>query len=365
MRKDLSLMQPFARPRIVIWEITRACKLSCLHCPAGSQQKRSQVELSTYEAYKTIDQIAALEPDELILTGGDPLERADLYQLVDYARRRGVRPSLSASATATLTGSAIGKLKRSGLSSLALSIDFAARDRFDAARGTPGLFTATLMAMRWTRTAELPLEINTLVTHDNVDELATIAALVGELEASRWNVYFPVPAGPSKQIPILTAEEAESVFARLAALAARAKFDIRTFEAPQYARFLAQHTNHDPLGDFSPAPSLDAAVSDRRDVLFISHAGEVSISPFLPLGAGNVRYQSLATLYREGDLLTALRDDVNLRGKCGRCEFKHICGGSRARAFAMSGDVFATDPLCSYQPGEFLSSRQSQMEVQL
>jgi radical SAM protein with 4Fe4S-binding SPASM domain len=330
-----------------MWEVTRACKLSCIHCPGGAQQKRSQAELSTYEAYKTIDQIASLDPEELILTGGDPLERPDLLQLVDYARRRGVRPSLSAAATSLLTGASIGKLKRNGLVSIALPVDSACRERFEASRGVKGLFTATLMAMRWARTANLRLEINTLVTPDNVEELETIASLVSDVEASRWNIYFPIQA-------TFTPEVAENIFSRLAEIGTRASFDIRTFEAPQFARFLAQHPDAD--GFFGRLP-LSTAVSDRRDMLFVSHTGEVSISPFLPLGAGNVRYQPLASLYSNSDLLAVVRDDANLRGKCGRCEFKHICGGSRARAFAASGDLFATDPLCSYQPGEFLEAR--------
>jgi MoaA/NifB/PqqE/SkfB family radical SAM enzyme len=342
-----------------MWELTRACKLSCLHCPAGAQQKRSQAELSTYEAYKTIDQIAALAPEELIMTGGDPLERGDLLQLIDYAQRRRIRPSLSVTATAGLTGSMIGKLRANGLGSMAISVDSAARDRFDRGRRVPGLFTSTLMAIRWVRTAALPLEINTLVTRDNVEELDTIASLVGDLDARRWNVYFPVPIGPSKQLPALTAGEAENAFGRLAEISERGRFIVRAFEAPQYGRYLTQKAiREDPArpGDGLTALAACAAPLDRRDILFISHTGEVSISPFLPLGAGNVRYQPLPALYRS-DILAALRDDDNLRGTCGRCEFKRICGGSRARAFAISGDPFATDPLCAYLPAELAGAQ--------
>src|SRR5512138_1450496 len=152
------------RARIVMWELTRACKLTCVHCPIGAQQRRSPLELSTYEAYKTIDQIVAMSPEEVIITGGDPLERADIYQLIDYARRRGLQPALTVSATPTLTGAAVGKLKRNGLTRIVVGVDSATPDRHDTARGISGQFASTLMALRWARTSGLALEINTLVT---------------------------------------------------------------------------------------------------------------------------------------------------------------------------------------------------------
>jgi AdoMet-dependent heme synthase len=315
------------RARIVMWELTRACKLGCIHCPVGAQPRRSPVELSTYEAYKTIDQIVALQPDELIITGGDPLERTDIYQLIDYARRRGVLISLMASSTPLLTGAAVGKLRRNGLARLVVTLDSSAPDRHDAVRGLTGQFSATLMSIRWARTAELPVEVNTLVSRKNIADLASIASLLADVGAERWNLYFLVPFGDSKQSELITSEQLDDVFNQLLDISHRAPFAIRTFEAPHYRYF------------------------GRNDVLFISHTGEVSISPFLPMTAGNVRYEPLTILYREGDMFSALRDEANLKGKCARCEYRKSCGGSRARAYAMTGDVFAADPLCNYQPG--------------
>jgi radical SAM protein with 4Fe4S-binding SPASM domain len=339
---------------VVTWELTRACRLTCAHCPAGAQAKRSPLELSTYEAYKTIDQIAAMRPQELILTGGDPLERTDIYQLLDYARRRALAPTLTVTASPTLTGAAIGTMKRNGLTRVAIAIDSAKPDRHDAARGVGGMFASTLLAIRWARTVSLPVEVNTLVTRRNVDELKTIASLVGDLSVERWNLYFVVPIGESKHIETITADEVEKVFGVIWDISQKAPYKIRTFEAPHYRRFAIQKTAADrKLNGTDHAGLLGAA--DCAEQLFISHTGEVSLSPFVPLTAGNVRYQPLSTIYQRGDLFAAMRTTANLKGKCGKCEFRSVCRGSRARAFAMTGDIFASDPLCAYHPGAFVA----------
>ena len=328
---------------VVTWELTRACRLSCVHCPIGAQHKRSPLELSTYEAYKTIDQIAALRPQELIITGGDPLERTDIYQLLDYARRRALAPTLTVSATPSLSGAVMATLKRNGLARIAIAVDSPKPERHDAARGVAGLFGSTLLAIRWARTVAMPVEVNTLVTRRNLADLRTLASLLGDLSTDRWNVFFPVPVGEMRQ-EIPTADEVEQVFGLLWEVSQKAPFRIRTFEAPHYRRFAIQKRSD----------QLTAA--DCAEQLFISHTGEVSLSAFLPLTAGNVRYQPLQTIYQRSDLFVSVRTETNLRGKCVRCEFRSVCGGSRARSFAMTGDLFAADPLCAYQPGEFAAA---------
>lgn len=336
---------------VVTWELTRACRLACAHCSVGAQQKRSPLELSTYEAYKTIDQIAAMRPQELIITGGDPLERSDIYQLLDYARRRALAPTLTVSPTPTLNGSVIGTMKRNGLARIAISIDSAKPDRHDAARGVIGMFASTLLAIRWARTVSLPVEVNTLVTRSNLGELQTIAALLGDLSVERWNVYFVVPIGDAKHLDAPNADEVEKVFETLWQTSEKMPYRVRTFEAPHYRRFAIQKQIAARKADGSELKSADCA-----EQLFISHTGEVSLSPFLPLTAGNVRYQPLSTIYQRSDLFAAVRSSANLKGKCGRCEFRGVCRGSRARAFAMTNDMFASDPLCAYQPGEFVGA---------
>lgn len=358
-------IQGNGRVRVVMWELTRACKLGCVHCPIGAQPRRSPLELSTYEAYKTIDQIVSLNPDEVIITGGDPFERSDLYQLIDYGRRRGLAASLTVSPTPALTGAAIGKLKRNGLARLVIGLDSSSPEKHDAGRAISGQFGSTLLAIRWARTAELPVEVNTLLNPRNVRELQTVAELLGDVDVHRWNIYFLVPVGNARNGDMLTANEVEDVFERIYDLSKRVPFPIRTFEAPHYRRFALQKAVEERQRkiDHYFDPQVDGiAIGDDssraavavNNYLYISHTGEVSVSPFLPLTAGNVRYQPLATVYQYGELFAAVRDEVNLKGKCGRCEFRTVCGGSRARAFAASGDLFASDPLCAYQPGTFL-----------
>ncbi|HVS31400.1 MAG TPA: radical SAM protein [Thermoanaerobaculia bacterium] len=334
-------MSASVRARLVEWEVTRACKLSCMH-GAISAPRRSPHELSTYEAYKTIDQIVAIRPEEVTFTGGDPLERPDIFELVEYARRRGLDPALVVSPTPMLTGHAVGKLRRNGLNRIVLGIDSATPARHDAMRAITGQFTATLLATRWARSSDLALEVNTLVTHKNFLDLMPIANLITEIGAKRWNVYFPVPAG-GKHIEMPTAGEVERTFATLQEIRNFARFSIRTFEAPHFRRHVLQNVH----------PAIDQFIAKdvAAEVVFISHTGEVSVSPFLPMTAGNVRLQPLSFIAGQSDLIVALRDPGNLKGKCGRCEYRQVCGGSRARAFAMTGDLFSSDPLCSHQPG--------------
>ncbi len=315
--------QPDAAP-IVMWELTRACRLNCVHCPVGAQQKRSPLELSTYEAYKTIDQIVALRPDEFILTGGDLLERSDLFQLIDYARRRGLKPSVNVTVTSSLTGAVMGKIKHNGADRVVIALEGAVPERHDAARGISGQFGATLLALRWARTAGIGIEVNTLLTRRNVEDLPRMAELLGDIGIDRWNIYNVVPVGQSKQIEMLTDEELEHAFGVLFDLSQKTPFAIRTFEAPQYRRFVLERTakakkesidryfdSHDEQIAVYEPNVLRTAAGD--DLVFISHTGEVSASPMLPLTAGNVRYQPLGIVYRTSELFAAIR--VEPQGK--------------------------------------------------
>ncbi len=366
--------QPDAAP-IVMWELTRACRLNCAHCPVGAQQKRSPLELSTYEAYKTIDQIVALRPDEFILTGGDLLERGDLFQLIDYARRRGLKPTVNVTVTTSLTGAVMGKIRHNGGERIAIALDGAVPERHDMERGISGQFGSTLMALRWARTAGIGIEINTLLTRNNVQDLPRMAQLLGDIGVERWNVYVTVPVGHSKQVDLLSDGELEKAFGVLFDLSQKTSFPIRTFEAPQYRRFVVERTmqaKRDSLERYFDSHEAQIVIREPNvlrtaagdDLIFISHTGEVSVSPLLPLTAGNVRYQPLGVVYRNSELFAAIRDKSNLKGKCLRCEFRNICGGSLARSFAMTGDLFATDPLCAYQPGAFAPTASSIAHVE-
>lgn len=333
----------------VLWELTRLCDLHCRGCPSGANEERDPNELSTYEAYKTIDQIAALQPRELTITGGDPLQRDDVYQIVDYARRRGLDPALVLTTSRELTFDAIAALRANGLTRAVFSIDGSTAAIHESLHGVGGTFAATLRAVRAAERAGLRIEMNTLVTRRNAGDLEAIVELLRPLSIERWNVHFVVPIGASRQLEMLTAAEVEQVFATLDAIRARERFTLRVAEAPHYRRFRLQQILEARLAgdDDAWSDSIDRAHSS----VYISHSGEVRPSEFAPHSAGNLRFRPLGDIYRGSDLFVALRDPENLRGKCRECDYRTLCGGSRARAYAMTGDLFGADPLCAYEPG--------------
>ena len=346
-----SIELEYDRHPVVVWEVTRACSLHCQHCPMGAEPRRSPLELSTYEGYKTIDQIATLEPARFVISGGDPLEREDIFQFIEYAKRRGLEPAVALNPTTELTQQAMSAIARKGASRIVMSIDDATAMRHDALRGIPGTFAATLDATRWAGEAGIAVEINTLISRRNAAHLAEVLELISSLGAEAWNLYFLVPVGGAKMVDVLTAEEVERVFDFIDGAAEQIK--IRVMEAPHYRRHRVQKMSGQwpDFAGYQSDDSAPVATHDARGVVFISHSGEVRPSELLPLSAGNLRYRALGAIFRGGDLFVALRDPRNLKGKCSRCEYVRICGGSRARAFAASGDLFGSDPLCAYEPG--------------
>ncbi len=356
------------RPFIVIWEVTQACDLACVHCRASAQPWRDPLELSTAEGKRLIDEVAALQVPVFVLTGGDPLKRPDIFELIEYAAAQGVRVSLTPSATPLLTRAAITELKRRGLARLAISLDGPSAAVHDAFRKVAGSYEWTLQAVRWGREADVPVQINTTITRHNFALLDDIISLLETLDIVLWSVFFLVPTGRGQGVDLVSAEEFEQVFEKLYQLSQRARFDIKSTEAQHYRRFLLQrradqrragaalegrmaHPFRSMIGvaqdGISRAPK---GINDGKGFAFISHRGEVFPSGFLPLSAGNIRKQTLGDLYQNSPLFTALRDPNRLKGKCGECEFRDICGGSRARAFALTGDPFAEEPCCVYQP---------------
>ena len=346
------------RPFIAIWEVTQACDLACVHCRASAQPDRNPMELSTEEGKHLIDRIAALKVPVFVLTGGDPIKRPDLFELIGHARAVGVRVSLTPSATPLLTRDVVVRLKEAGLARLAVSMDGASADTHDAFRGMTGSFARTLDAVRWANEIGLPVQINTTFSRRNIGEIDEIVALMEKLKITLWSVFFLVPTGRGKLNDLLSADEFEAVFAKIYSLSKTATFDIKTTEAQHYRRFVLQQrvverrvgsvssTSQEKVEDaLGRAPR---GLNDGKGFVFISHTGEVFPSGFMPLSAGNVRLQDLAIIYRESPLFKDLRDTSKLEGKCGSCEFKQICGGSRARAHALTGNPHAEEPCCSY-----------------
>ena len=358
------------RPFIVIWETTQACDLACVHCRACAQPVRSALELSTDEAKRLIDEVAALGSPVFVLTGGDPLKRPDIFELVEYATACRVRISLTPSATPLVTQEAILKLKQRGLARLAISLDGPTANIHDAFRRVPGSYDWTLRAVRWAREIGLPVQINTTITRRNLQYLDSMIALLEQMDIVLWSVFFLVPTGRGSAIDLISGEEFEQVFEKLYETSQRVKFDIKSTEAQHYRRFLLQRrTEEKRKGNGRLAPAMigvstpdgigraPRGINDGKGFVFISHLGEVFPSGFLPVSAGNVRKQSLAEIYRHSPLFVSLRDSANLKGKCRVCEFREVCGGSRARAHAVTGDLFAEEPCCTWQPKSRLKTR--------
>jgi AdoMet-dependent heme synthase len=355
------------RPFLVIWETTQACDLACLHCRASAQPQRNPFELSTDEAKALIDEIAALEAPLFVMTGGDPLKRPDIYELVRYAADRNLRPSMTPSATPLLTREAIVKLKESGLARLAISLDGPTAEIHDGFRRVPGSFDLTIQGAKWAREIGLGVQINTTITRHNLRYLDDIIALLEELDIALWSVFFLVPTGRGADVDLISADEFEQVFAKLYETSRRVEFDIKSTEAQHYRRYLLQRRTElrragvSEAGQLPPVLGTGSAdgigraprgINDGKGFAFVSHTGEVFPSGFLPISAGNVRSCSLTELYRNSPLFKSLRDESKLHGKCGRCEYNKLCGGSRARAYALTEDLFAEEPCCSYHPQE-------------
>jgi radical SAM protein len=350
------------RPFIVIWETTQACDLACVHCRASAQALRSQEELSTEEAKRLIDEVHAMKAPVFIFTGGDPLKRPDIFELVEYATSLGMKPSMSPSATPLLTREAIRELKQRGLARMAISLDGSNSAIHDAFRGVPGTFTRAIDAICQAREIGLTVQVNTTLTPRNFADLETLAQLLETLDIVLWSVFFLVPTGRGQTSDLVTGEQFEQVFEKLYEISCHSSFDVKTTEAMHFRRYVAQRRAEvRRQTGITPAPHLRASmpdgigrgplgISDGKGFVFVSHVGEVYPSGFLPLSGGNIRRQSLDDIYRHSSLFVSLRDTANLMGKCGVCEFREICGGSRSRAYAVSGSPFAAEPCCIYQP---------------
>ena len=346
-------------PFLVIWEVTRACALACVHCRADAIPRRDPGELSTEQGFRLIDQVCAFgeTPPLFVLTGGDPMRRPDLADLVQYAAMRGMIVALTPSGTAAATRSRLRELKDAGLSRIAVSLDGPDPETHDRFRGVRGSYARTMKIIDAAVELDLPLQINTTMSRLTLPSLETMARRVREFPIALWAVFFLVKTGRGASLDQVTAEQCEEVLTYLYNLSLTAPFGIKTTEAPQFHRVVWQHeralTGDRVLRADSRRTRLRAprSVNDGNGFVFVDHRGNVCPSGFLPMSCGNVTSGDLVSIYRDDDIFRRLRDADALMGKCGRCEFRELCGGSRARAYAATGSLVASDPLCAYQPG--------------
>lgn len=342
-------------PMLVYWELTRACGLACRHCRAEAIATRDPLELDTAECVGVLDGISEFGRPlpHVVFTGGDPLRRPDLLTLIRAATARGIGSSLAPSATVDLTAEVLRDARAAGTQAISLSIDGPDARRHDTFRRVAGTFAATIRALREAREAGIAVQVNTLVTADNVDDLPAIAELLAPLDVMRWSLFFLIRVGRGAGLREISPARSERLFRWLLDLEPRVPFQIKTTEAMHYRRVAVRRMEAAGLDGAAIAKTpvgRGFGVRDGNGIVFIAHDGGVSPSGFLPLVAGNVRERSLVDIYRSAPLFTRLRDTGELGGKCGRCAYRAICGGSRARAYAWTGDPLGADPLCPYEP---------------
>jgi radical SAM protein with 4Fe4S-binding SPASM domain len=318
----------------------------CHHCRASANTQQHPLELNTEEARRFIDQAARCQPALFVMTGGDPMRRRNLESLIRYATNRGLRVALSPSATPEFVRTDFDELKNAGVARFSLSLDGATQESHDLFRGVPGTWKWTMEAILKAAAADIPIQINTTFTRQNLHEFDGFVELLDEIRPVLWSVFQLVPTGRGQTGDLLTGGEMEDLFLRLQRLSQSAPYDIKTTEGHHYRRVVVQQQKStDGLHIRAPL-----GINDGKGFVFVSHIGDIYPSGFLPLSAGNVRRDELLDVYREHPMFRQLRDPDQLQGKCGACEFRRICGGSRARAYAMNGSYLAEEPLCVYQP---------------
>jgi radical SAM protein len=355
-------------PFLVIWETTQACALACRHCRASARPWRDPLELTPDEGRRVVKEVADMGTPLIVFSGGDPVNRPDLGELIAYGKELGLRTIPAA--TDALTPELVRRLKQAGLDQMAVSLDFPRAELHDSFRGVPGAFAKTMAAVSWAHAEELPLQINTTVCGDTAPYLEEMADFVGSLGIVFWEVFFLVPTGRGSVVTGLTASQCEKIFDVVYRVQSRREFIVKVTEAPHYRRHVAQRGRAAAGLPRRPAKTVampavltrsegpghtvglaPRGVNAGNGFLFVSHQGEIFPSGFLPLGVGNVRQRSLGEAYRSTYLFRRLRTPASFEGRCGRCEFREICGGSRSRAYALTGDPFETDPWCAYLPG--------------
>jgi len=367
------------RPFTVIWETTRACDLACLHCRAEAKSERDSEDLNFLEAQRLIGSVKAFgRPFPiLVLTGGDPAKRPDIFDIIAYARDQGLRVALTPSATPLVTRETVMRFADAGLVRLALSLDGKNASTHDRFRGVTGSFDRTMQILDWCDEFGLETQVHTTVTRHVLADLPKVAEMIAQRRIKLWALFLLITVGRAARPEIrrlnITALQFESLFHWLYELGNSAPYDVTPREGYHFRRVLLQKKAAEmgiPVEDLLAAeekrmltptelgPSramqqvvrAPLGVNDGKGVVFISHTGDVQPSGFLNLVGGNVRLQSLRDIYKYSPVFERVRDYSQIKGKCGVCEFKSICGGSRARAYALTGDPMQSDPYCVYQP---------------
>ncbi len=342
-------------PLNIYWEMTQACELACRHCRAEAMPKPHPFELSFEEGVAFLRQFQDFgEPlPQLILTGGDPMDRADLYELIDEARRLGIGVSITPAATPALTREVLVRLKEHQVEGLGLSLDGSTPERHDSIRGVPGTFDRTMQAIRWAQELELPLQVNTLVAEETASDVPAVYELLKPYAVSRWSLFFLIAVGRGKVLQPLSPQEGEKLMGWIFDTSHTAPFIVATTEAPSFRRVALERMRGEGMSGEQIKRSgayRSFGIRDGHGIVFVSNTGDICPAGFLPLVVGNVRKDRIADIYRNAPVFRSLHDPTQFEGRCGVCEYNALCGGSRARAYGATGNPLASDPFCDYEP---------------
>jgi radical SAM protein len=339
----------------VYWEMTQACALACRHCRAEAMASPHPMELTFDEGIEFLRQLPGFgQPlPQLILTGGDPLARTDLFELIDEARRLGIGVSITPAATPAFTRDVLVRLKEHGVEGLGLSLDGSSAGRHDSIRGVARTFDRTIQAMRWAQELNMPLQVNTLASAETADDVPAIYELLKQFGVTRWSLFFLISVGRGKVLQPLSPEDGETLMQWVYKTSTEAPFIVATTEAPSYRRVMLEEMRKEGLTGEQikrSGATRGFGIRDGHGIVFVSNTGDICPAGFLPLVAGNVRKDRLVDVYRDTPLFRSLHDPTHFEGRCGICEYHALCGGSRARAFSDTGSPLGSDPFCTYEP---------------
>jgi radical SAM protein len=342
--------------------MTQSCALACRHCRATAMPNPHPNELTFEESVSFLKQIPEFGKPypQLILTGGDPLNRPDLYLLIEEARRLDIGVSITPAATSSLTKEVLMRLKTHGVDALGLSLDGSTPQAHDSIRGVPGTFARTMLALQYAKELEIPVQVNTLASAETCHDIPAVYELLKEFDIARWSLFFLISVGRGKVLQQMDDAQVIELMTWIYETARTAPFVVATTEAPHYRRFALEKMRSEGMTGEQIKRSgayRSFGIRDGHGIVFVSNTGDICPAGFLPLTAGNVRKDRIAEVYRDSEIFRELHDPTQFKGRCGLCEYHSICGGSRARAFAASGDALGEDPFCDYEPHSDQSRR--------
>ncbi len=340
--------------RLVAWEVTRSCNLSCIHCRAAATKGPYPDELDTDASLVLLDQISEVGKPVVILTGGEPLLRPDIFDLARHGTRKGLRMVMAPNGT-LITEAIAREMAEAGIQRISISLDGATRESHDQFRQVAGAFDGAIRGIEWAKQAGVEFQINTTITQQNLEEMPKIQELAVKLGAVAHHIFLLVPTGRGKYIADqeISAQQYEQALNWFYDQRDKVLLHLKATCAPHYYRILRERTHEEGKSVTFKTHGLDAVTRGclgGTSFCFISNTGIVQPCGFLDLNCGSVDEMSFGVIWNESEVFKTLRNYNNLKGKCGRCEYRKVCGGCRARAYEGTGDYLAEEPLCLYQP---------------